>query len=97
MTQIIASSMENTLQLFHGNSACLRWLNKETLWPLLSLEMFSFRSPRSANVSARLFEVTCNKVSAKLIHRNSIVDVVSLTKHILLSHLCSQLMDFYPI
>ena len=41
MTQITANLMEKTLQLtVQGNSPCFRWFNKETLWPLRSLEDF---------------------------------------------------------
>ena len=40
MTQITANLMEKTLQLFRGNSLANKWFNKETLWPLRSLENF---------------------------------------------------------
>ena len=42
----------------------------------------------SADISAHLFIVTCNKVCSILIYKNWIVDVKGLTQHILLSHLC---------
>ena len=39
------------------------------------------RAKISADISAHLFGVTCNKLSGLQIHRNSIVDVTSWTEH----------------
>ena len=89
----------------------LRWrknisnVNKKTLWitvKFLQEEIPKRRAKISAYISARLFEVKCNKVWGIPIHKDWTLDVRSWTQHILLSYLCPpggflpHLMSFYP-